>query len=115
MANNDPAAQAAHDAAIGEWARAKSRAKETAEAMERGVSEYIAEALRDGRNKQNLGQQGLSAMKAAEAGEDPVKSALGRFKGTEANPLSEGGSGARFGDIDDGECTGYEERPWERR
>ena len=92
--------QAEHQGILAEERRKLYRQREHVEALEKQMTDFIADALRDERNKQSLGQEGVQTMKDSQRGIDPIKEVL------------KGGNAQRFGEVREGEITGWEDKPW---
>lgn len=100
--NENAQQQAEHQSVLAEERRKLNRARETAEALENQMTEYIAAVLKSENNKESLGKDGVRTMEESRRGIDPVKDFLRK------------GDSQRFST--DGEVvTGLEDRPWEKR
>ena len=100
--NENAQQQAEHQSILAEERRKLNRQRETVEVMQDQMTEFIAAALKEDKNKQNLGQEGIQTMKDSQRGIDPVKDFLSK------------GDSQRFST--EGEViTGHEDRPWEKR
>jgi hypothetical protein len=100
---NAAAAEREHLGALSEWRADKANRKNKSDAAEKGLQEFIAEAMKNPNTKKNLGSEGLSSMKDGQAGHNAVRDAVKK-------------SNERFGgEITEEDFTGInQDMPWLR-